>query len=241
MTLLGIFFFIFVITAAALFINDYITLNNFLNYLWVIPLTIAALFQERIKIFLISPKLKIEFKLDAPYCLKTLHKQTVEKVIPMGGTFHQELASWDAYYFRFRVKNVGKIQARFCECIIEKLWLCEDNKWIQDTTFQAINLNWSNAKSEDEFLHINPRFEGWYCDLVHIEKNTFAEGLVFDYKLPCPNSQYRKLKTKINHKVDISVYSENAKPIRSSFLIQWSGNWKDEPEHMYKELVVKKL
>lgn len=175
-----------------------------------------------------SPKLQIEFNLAGPHCLKTplTDQQTSQRV-------------GDAYYFRFRVKNNGRSQARLCECVIEKLWQKERNEWVLDKTFQPMNLKWSNSKSTDEFLHINPKMPGWFCDLVHITNVVEKEKLWIDYKQPIPHSQRSLLDQGTEYKIAVSVYCENAKEVKKTFEIYWSGVWRDECEHMFKEVQLK--
>ena len=40
------------------------------------------------------------------------------------------------------------------------------------------------------------------------------------------------------YRLDIVVYSENANEARRSFVVTWSGKWKDDEVNMFKELVI---
>lgn len=224
---------IFLIVLIACIFNGWVELKDFLSLIWFIPLTIVALFQEDLKHYLSAPKLKIEFELKEPYCLKT--EMHADCKMPHGGS---TMIKWDAYYFRFRIRNMGKSQARLCECVAEKLWFYDQEGWSEDRTFQAINLNWSNAKSKDEFLNINPNSPGWFCDLIHLEQGQ-GRGMKIDYKMPYPNSQYNEIIPKAKHKILVAVYSENAKPVFKEFEIFWSGDWNDVSEKMFKEVIIK--
>jgi len=199
--------------------------KDFISLVWFIPLTAVALLQEEIKKFLSEPpELRIEFDLSAPYCVKTEMRNPALPSI-----------NWGAYYFRFRVRNVGKIQAKLCECVAEKLWIFDGVDWQEDRTFQGVNLNWSNSKSKDEFLNINPNCPGWFCDLIHLE-NLNNTGMLIDYKMPYPNSQYNEIIPLTKHKILISVYSENAKPILKIFEIEWTGEWREDAQEMFREV-----
>lgn len=219
-----------------------LSLKDLLGYIWIIPVTIVALFQDQMKARLFAPKADMEFNLSGPFCLKTVIKKQAAF-----GLINEEYA----YYFRFRVKNLGDTQLKFAECLIEELWRFEKDEWIKDSNFQHVNLSWSNGKSQNEFLNINPNFRGWFCDLVHLEKGHYYEPsnsvyekpvevlkpkLFFDYLPPFPNSQYHEVQSSVRHKVKVAVYSENAAPIVSFFEIFWSGIWQDNINDMFKEI-----
>jgi len=224
---------IFIIFLGISFYKKWVELKDFLTLIWFIPLTIAALFQDDIKRFISAPKLEIEFELGPPYCLKTTMKS---KVTTPDGRIQR--FKWDAYYFRFRVKNRGGSQAKLCECVAEKLWVYGDGGWSEDKTFQAVNLNWSNSKTQDEFLNINPNSPGWFCDLVHLE-NIPGKMMSIDYRSPFPNSQYAEIVPNIKHKILVVIYSENNKSVSREFEIHWTGEWRDEPNEMFEQVKIK--
>ena len=240
-----IFFLVLIVFLVGLFVCLHykkVELKDFLSLIWFIPLTIFALFQEDFKNYLSAPKLKLEFKLEEPYCLKTQITQVLEcQARGITPSTYERKVVFDAYYFRFRVRNIGKTQARLCECVAERLWINEcEGKWEEIKTFQAVNLNWSNAKSQDEFLNINPHSPGWFCDLVHTEQVGSQAVMHIDYKFPFPNSQYKVIKLNVRHKILVTVYSENAKPVSREFEIYHSGQWKAAPEEMFfKEVTIK--
>jgi len=215
-----------------------IEVKDLLGFLWVIPLTIIALFQEQLKKELFAPDLQIDFNLRPPYCLKTQIKRTAvartKYGVEMGIT--PTLIS-NAYYFRFCTKNKGQSQARLCECIAENLWEYKVSKWEKDETFQPINLKWSNEKSQDEFMNINPNYPGGFCDLVHIEEG--HTNLYIDYKQPIPNSQVAKLQPGTKYRIKVSLYSENASAVSKTFEIFWSGKYENKPEEMFKKITIK--
>jgi hypothetical protein len=211
------------------YVNKLVELKDILSLFWFIPLTIVALFQDDIKKYLFAPNLRIEFKLEAPYCLKS---RITSDVIDNRGHHHMRV-SQNTYHFRFRIKNAGKTQAKECECVSERLWTSNTKgEWIEDNTFQNINLNWSNAKSQDGFMNINPNSPAWFCDLVHTEEVGMQSVMHIDYKEPFPNSQLKIIQPNIRYKILVSVYSENTKPVSKTFEIYHSGQWKDKPEEM---------
>lgn len=239
-----IVFSVFFIIPIGSFFYGALSWKDLLSYVWIIPITIVALFQDEMKKRLFAPRIELEFKLSGPYCLETKIRARDWR----GAVLDER----PAYYFRFRVKNIGQIQAKLCECVIEELWFDERGEFMQDATFQPVNLNWSNGKAQREFMDINPHCPGWFCDLVHVEKDEkefrpdpydkpqkiSTTDLVFDFMPPFPNSQYHILRPQIRHRVKIAVYSENASPVKRYFEINWSGAWKENTEEMFKEFQI---
>src|ERR1700757_3205726 len=103
---------------------------------------------ELIKRNWFAPDLTIEFEEKPPDC----HKTKFQNNEPV-------------YYFRFRVTNVGKSQARRCEAVVERL-LKEDSAGnYQPIKYTPINLIWGS--SYGEYVDINPD-RTFHCDLLHI-------------------------------------------------------------------------
>jgi hypothetical protein len=53
--------------------------------------------------------------------------------------------------------------------------------------------------------------------------------------------QRRHLDTNKKYKFKIIVVAENATAISQDFELHWTGEWKDKPEEMFKEITIKKL
>lgn len=236
---------LYLVCIPLLFMYGKITPANFVTFLAVIPLGIVAIFQERLKDWLSAPKLEIEFALDEPYCLKTAVTTTEDALEEdASGVVHswktnKTVMQYAAYYFRFRVKNIGKTQAKNCECVTEKFQEFRGRRFVIEKTFQSVNLSWSNAKSESEFLNINPNCPGWFCGIGFI---TEKDRGIFQiaYKPPFPNSQIIDIPNNgLPYKLRVAVYCENAKPISREFEITWTGNWNHNKDKMFKEITIK--
>jgi hypothetical protein len=190
---------------------------------------------EIIKRKCFAPKLKVEFELKPPDCHKTMfgNKEPV-------------------YYFRFRVTNIGKSQARRCEAVIEKLYQADAAGNLHQIKYSPVNLIWGS--SYGEYVDINPE-RIYYCDLFNIPSKTFQEwrnskhayvnpmdtqpfilGLILDVKAAF-FSQPNRLPPG-QYKIVIGVFSENCPKITQVFKVSWSGNWKDTEDVMLKEAVV---
>jgi hypothetical protein len=119
-------------------------------------------FAELIKRKWFAPDLKIEFELKPPDChiTRTKIKNT------LGGIISDE----PIFYFRFRVKNIGKSQARRCEAIVESLSVADaSGSYIPYKRYTPVSLIWGS--SYGEFVDINPE-RRFYCDLFNIPSKT---------------------------------------------------------------------
>jgi len=75
-----------------------------------------------------------------------------------------------------KVLNEGKSQARFCEAVLNELWLADiSGHLIKDPNFSSINLNWSSQLQPKQFLDINPERE-LFCDIGHISSPDFQKN-----------------------------------------------------------------
>ncbi len=204
--------------------------KDFVTFWGIIPLGIIAIYQEQFKRWLFAPKLVIEFTHQEPFSIRT---ELTEVATGIFVAF--------CYYFRFGVYNQGKSQAKLCEAIIETLWEEHPGQgWVKSTTFQPVNLIWSNDKSKIEFLNINPKAR-WFCDIGSISQR----GSVLRFKFEVmfrPNSQPKIIRDGLfpeqKCKIKVALYSENAEKVEKCFLIKWSGVWKDNSVEMFKEIVI---
>ena len=191
---------------------------------------------EKIKRKWLAPRLIIEFSQTHPYCHLT--ERTDGSLV---------------YYFRFLVINEGKSQARFCEALLEELWLADNSgKFIQDENFSSVNLIWVGQYDKNgihkKFVNINPKRK-IFCDIGHISHPKIAEKSVFFLE---KDSQELKFLFDITDrffaqrdcispgkaKIKISISSENAPKCERYFQIEWSGNWKDQEQDMFREIVI---
>lgn len=197
---------------------------------------------ELIKRKLFAPQLSIEFSQTHPYCHLT--KRGDGSLV---------------YYFRFGVLNEGKSQARFCEAILEELWLADSSgKFIPDENFSPVNLTWVGQYEQrkeylitKQFVDINPKRK-IFCDIGHIsspdfqkraEKSQFyleknSEELKFFFDTSVKFFSQRDCVSPGRAKIKISIYSENAPKCEKYFQIVWSGNWKDREQDMFREIVI---
>jgi hypothetical protein len=225
-----------------------VDLNNLSTSDWVLILCnlflgivalVAPYVSECIKRWRFSPKLKIEFNEAPPGCHKTrLTGQNINE---------------PCYYFRLIVTNIGKSTARNCEAILENLEQANAAGGYSTKTktrFTPVKLNWGSLQGE--YININPS-RRCFCDLLHVPSENYQKqfpgpnvnprscsafpiGILLDVKFHM-NSQPSRLPIG-KYRVEIAIYSENATKVNRTFEIAWSGNWKDQEEDMFKELVI---
>jgi hypothetical protein len=153
------------------------------------------------------------------------------------------------YYFLFTVLNSGKSRARLCEAFLETLWQYDaSDRPVMIDSFRPMHLPLEE--------NINPNREV-YCALGlissakyqrHVESSKFVDvpgaaskGLRFLLAITqYPNAQPNCL-VKGKYAVRVSVYSENAKRHDAYFQINWTGNWQDKEEDMFREIVIKEI
>jgi len=237
-----IIIFIFILIAVAFFsyFRGNITISDLMNFIGVIFLGTIALFQEQFKRWWFAPKLRIDFRLESPYCSKTpLYLWMKPQDLP--GEIRIDT---EAYYFRVGVINFGKSQARLCEVFIAELQEYRENRWQEIEYFQQVNLKWDTGKSQDAYMHINPSPIRLLSDIGHIVKGNknvpehILNRFHLDYLYSIGGYQPQYLDANKKYRFKITVISENAKPVSRHFELFWTGVWKDTPEEMFKEITI---
>lgn len=231
------------ISLNSLRVSDWVMIGTSL-FLGVVAL-IVPWFSELIKRHLFAPELDIEFSQNPPDCRLIRNKYF---------SFDGKISSDEPLYsFRFRVLNIGKTQARKCEVVLEQLSQADAAGHFKPIDhFSHTNIIWGSMMSD--FVDINPKRK-YFCDLIAIpslndQKRMLAQGQLVNLTESSPFD----LGIILNHKgvfysqpnrlppgkytLEVSVYSENCKTLTRSFVISWSGNWKDTEVNMFKEIVI---
>jgi len=205
----------------------------------IVVALIVPYFAELLKRYLFRPVLKINFKLAPPSCHRTTFNLDPEK---------------PAYFFRFEVSNIGKSICLNVENQLENVWIYnKTGQPIKIEDFTPINLKWS-LQAEILKQHINPR-RRVYCNIGHIpnvkaQMNEQARGILINpigysgndlrFELDLVtflNAQLNCL-TPGTYILQINTYAENHNTLANFFKISWSGQWKNDLESMFKELVI---
>lgn len=201
-------------------------------------------FAELVKRKAFSPKLIIKHTNSPPFSLHTFWSNRINPK-------NKE----SVYFFRFRIINEGKSQARRCEAILENLWLFDasDKPHILKN-FSPVHLRYDEIGTR--FVDINPERQVFW-NIGHIssysyqnqtESNLFMDvpgdhgdqlRFLFDL-LEYPHSQPNCL-VPGKYGICIKLYSENAGTEEFFFQIDWSGKWQSAEKNMFRELVLTKV
>jgi len=188
---------------------------------------------EIIKRKFFAPKLKMQFSQSNPFCHLT-----------------RRTNNSSVYYFRFRVLNEGKSQAKSCEVVLNEFWIADSSgNFNKEINFSPINLNWSGLGTQS--VNINPGRD-LFCDIGHISSPQFQEieksvfyidnnELKFLFETPFKYFSQQDCIIPGKVKIKISVYSENARMIEGYFEISWSGKWEAKESNMFREFVIKTI
>lgn len=234
-----------------------ITITDWIMAIGTIVMAIVAIiavFQDKIRAWLLRPILSVSISLNPPDCHKTeLHFVTEGQTKPPQGPSKKDKASvsrqTDVYYFRLRIANLGNQKAESVEVIASEL-----SRRVADGTFKAVgsflpmNLLWTNIHTM--FLPAISPGTFKHCDLVHVinpkmrklipmEDNTWPNVsqdetiLSFDtaFKpfaknyLVCPGT----------YRLTLIVAAANSKPVKKVLGIRLTGDWYDEEQKMFGE------
>jgi hypothetical protein len=182
-----------------------------------------------------APQLEIDFRLAAPHCHLT---RRGDKTL--------------VYYFRFRVTNSGRSQARLCEAVLEGIETADaSDTYRREENFSPIPLTWAGIGAG--YQNINPG-RSLFCDLGHISEAAFQQQKEPSKFVGITPEQQNTLKLRFDtpfvffaqwdslvpgkHRVTVAVFSENAPPARRTFNVAWSGKWQATEQAMYKEIVI---
>jgi hypothetical protein len=229
--------------APILAIGDWVLIGTTL-FLAAVALFVPYL-AEILKRSYFAPRLAIDFDLKPPDCHLTREKGR--------DTLGQALDE-PVFYFRFRVTNNGKSQARRCEAVIEGMSVENAAGQFQPLQrFTPVNLIWGSGYST-EFVDINPN-RRFYCDLCHIstariqalklahgiyvnpsESTPFDVGIIINSKTAFYSHPNRLPSGR--YLLSAAIYSENCVTVRKQFKICWTGVWRDTEEAMFREAVI---
>jgi len=154
------------------------------------------------------------------------------------------------YYFRFKIINIGKIQADQCEVVVENIWKEDETKTFKEFIgFSPVWLKWSGIQNT-RYISIQPDRKV-FCDMGRIHHPDHEPESVYrnitagereqnKFFFEWPERFYSQWDCLLSgkYRIKIAVYSKNAKKISKKFNIVWSGIWKDQESEMLNELVI---
>ncbi|MBE3139809.1 MAG: hypothetical protein IMZ53_04400, partial [Thermoplasmata archaeon] len=136
-------------------------------------LALVAAFQDRIRGWIMRPRLQVSAKMSPPDC----HKTKIATGQPGFG-----LMEADCYYFRLRVSNQGNYPATNVEVYASELYrLADDGSWSKVDHFLPMNFKWSHLGQPA--MPIIHRGMDKLCDIGHIIDPSKRPHFVFDQPL----------------------------------------------------------
>jgi len=215
-----------------------------------ILLGFIAIFQDRIRAHLRSPKLDCEIELKPPDCHRTktnIHTQDVSYSI-------------DTFYYRFKVCNKGETSAEKVEVIITDIFRKEGNSYKRIDSFSLDNLVWSILGEKGErkiYCDYISHSTFKYCNLGHIHDPKHRNNILGEDNLKLPVNKNEAIfcfdvyfRSNIlyylvepgTYKIKIKVGCANAKTITKEYELIITGKWfKDESRMLSDGLSIKEL
>ena len=195
-------------------------------------LAFIAVFQDRIRTRLRSPKLDCTIELKPPDCHRT---------VMSGGNF-----SCFAFYYLFKIGNKGNISAKNVEVIISDVSKKEGNEFKSVDGFFPDNLKWSfigpkiycDYISPDTFKHCNlghiidPDFRAKLSGENNAELPVDAKEAIFCFDVNFRSNKLSYLVSPGTYKFTITIGCENAKSRKKNYIIEISGKWFEDESRM---------
>jgi hypothetical protein len=206
-----------------------------------------AIFQDKMRAWVMKPKLEVSIDLKPPDCLK----------IPMNifNKSGQVVDSIDTYYLRLRVTNNGNQKAEKVEVFASKLLEEQKNgQWREVSSFLPMNLVWASDHSVF-YEMISPKMHR-HCDLAHImdpqkrmllpDENKTWSGIppyktILSFDTHAKPSTLSYLHPMGRYRIVVVVGAANAKPIEKTLEIMLEGSWYNDEDKMFGQGIKVKL
>lgn len=198
-------------------------------------LAFIAVFQDKLRAYLQSPKLDCEMELKPPDCHRTV----------MTG----DNLSFYAFYYLFKIWNRGNISAKNVEVIISNVSKKEGNEFKNVDGFFPDNLKWSLIGPKIYCDYISPvTFK--HCNLGHILDPNFRPRLsgenntelpvgiretIFCFDVNFRSNRLSYLVSPGTYKFTITIGCENAKSKSKKYMIEVTGKWFEDESRMLNE------
>ena len=213
-----------------------------------LALAIVAIFgpayAEKFSSWLRRPRLSLIATSAPPDCHRTIMHRRLSP---------SQVLSEPCYFFRFRIRNGGRSQARKCEVVVEGLEIADAaQRFVRFENYTPVRLKW-DAHVQD-FVDINPGRE-LICLFFTIPNSVLQklsaemrEYVELDHKHPPEIGMVLDVESVLNvqpsrlpsgkYRFLLALYSENAPSLRYQMTVNWSGRWQDSQPDMLRECVI---
>ncbi len=211
-------------------------MTDWLIAIGTISLAVIAAFQDKIRGWIMRPKLDIVLDARPPDCHKTWLKSASQSI------------QVECYYFRLRVKNSGNHRAELVEVFATGLEKQQaDDSFSEVESFLPLNLRWSHI-SKTFVDAISPGMEK-HCDIGHIIDPAQRATLHMedDPSLGVPDKTLLSFDFVVKpytmshlippgkYRLSLLIGASNTKPVKKTIEINVTGDWYSNEAEMLRE------
>jgi len=219
-----------------------INMADWLVAIGTLLLAFIAVFQDKIRAYVQSPKLDCQMELKPPDCHRTV----------MTG----DNLSFFAFYYLFKIWNNGNISAKNVEVIISNVLKKEGAEFKNVDGFFPDNLKWSfigpkiycDYISPGTFKHFNlghildPHFRSRLSGENNTELPVNVKETIFCFDVNFRSNRLSYLVSPGTYKFTITIGCENAKSKSKNYMIEVTGKWfEDEPRMLNEGFTIKEI
>lgn len=209
-------------------------------------LALVAIFQDRIRHWLMRPRLQLKVKVAPPDCHKTTWRLEHRAHDPNTGEDYPVVRNLPCYYFRLGVENVGNCEAREVELFARSLVRRgADGSHGEVPRFTPMNLMWAHIRRPS--LPILVPHIPKVCDLAHVIRPNCRKLLghelpgvpdnrailAFDLQVE-PNMQGHLIEPGV-YRLRLALAAANALPKEYVLEINFTGDWYDDEARMLRD------
>jgi len=198
---------------------------------------LGATGNEYIRQRIFSPEIKIDFRQERPFVIKSNKGDDREKVY------------YPFYQFRLSIYNdSGFYKADKHVVMLTGLWNLVNDRYEKEEKFEPIRL--SPLGYGPETILPQMRVFAPFGRIGHVDfQKRFEKGLLsgnpeepqFRFEMKDMPRWIGSHVAPGKHRFEITVYFDNIPPVSKTFELSWSGRWYDDYEEMLKQIVIKTI
>ena len=209
-------------------------------------LALVAIFQDRIRRWVMRPKLELSVRVLPPDCHRTTWTVKRQLFDPNAREYYVQVRNFPCYYFRVTITNTGRTEAREVELFaaaLERMRM--DGTYEVVPRFTPMNLMWSHVRQP--FLPILSPEIPKVCDLAHVFQPQDREGLghtlpdvsadraILAFDLQVEPNMKGHLAEPGTYRLSLTLAAANASPKKYALQIDFPGDWYDDEARMLRD------
>jgi hypothetical protein len=189
-------------------------------------LAIVAVFQDRIRTWIRSPKISVSASDQSPHCVLNSYLGDVQR---------------PHYSLRIAVENLGRAEGRQVEVLVKNLQRQRGHgNYETVTTFRGTYLVWSGSEGKRVLEVLNPEMPkycylgrifwrnglptSWCSGIADPTEDYLGTATLVDFPAPLGSRQRQRFGPG-NYLLTIRIGAANAKPIEKTLKINITGRW----------------